>query len=260
MNKHFYILFFAVLLTVSCMNEKEDETKLQNDVVQNDSVLISNDSINFSNPELIYFKQNECIIDCELEEQIIDNYYKHDTLFIKIASIQDCSAKHSVEIESYKDEILNFKVINKTGSFADCYCLYFFDIIVGNIQTKAEQITINGKKADSKRTDNNQIIDNLEPTAVFPGGNDTLLTFIYNNQIYPDSSFLSNIEGTVYIECIIDSFGIITESKILRSINNELDSEAIRIVTIMPKWIPAKNHKNEKIVSKVIIPIKFKIK
>ena len=55
----------------------------------------------------------------------------------------------------------------------------------------------------------------------------------------------------------IDVDGSIVDPKVIRSVDKELDAEALRVVGLMPKWIPAKEKgKNKK--SKFNLPILIK--
>ena len=57
----------------------------------------------------------------------------------------------------------------------------------------------------------------------------------------------------------INADGSISDPKVVRSLDKELDAEALRVVGLMPKWIPAKmNGKSKK--SKYTLPIVFKSK
>ena len=57
---------------------------------------------------------------------------------------------------------------------------------------------------------------------------------------YPEEAKEKNIQGTVYVYCVIEKDGSISHVKILRSDNTILNKEAIRVIATMPKWTPAK--------------------
>lgn len=103
---------------------------------------------------------------------------------------------------------------------------------------------------------------NLNSNAVtpplFPYGNDSLALFIYSNLQYPDSAFVENIEGKVVCGFEIDTFGVVSNPSILRKVHPWLDTEAIRIVSLLPNWIPATQN-NAKIISKSAVTIIFDI-
>lgn len=102
----------------------------------------------------------------------------------------------------------------------------------------------------------NQNIYSAEPQ--FPGGNDSLIAFINRNLQWPSINICA--EGRVIVEVKIDSDGYIKESKIIKSLTSYFDNEAIKVVNIMPKWIPAKNIYGESVEAIVHIPFYFAIR
>lgn len=72
----------------------------------------------------------------------------------------------------------------------------------------------------------------------FPGGSDSLQAFLSNNLIYPEKAKREHIEGIVYVGFMVDRKGKIVNPKILSTVSEELDAEALRVVKMMPDWIP----------------------
>jgi TonB family protein len=98
----------------------------------------------------------------------------------------------------------------------------------------------------------------VEEGAEFPGGQDGLVDFLAKNIKYPIECSSAGIQGKVYIEFIIEKNGKVTNVKIKREIHPLLDKEATRVVTLMPKWKPARK-RSQKARSKYILPINYKI-
>src|SRR5262245_33203066 len=72
----------------------------------------------------------------------------------------------------------------------------------------------------------------------FPGGADSLVAFVSKNVSYPKTSQRAGAEGRVYVGFLVDKEGKIKNPRLLSGINEELDSEAMRIVALMPDWTP----------------------
>jgi TonB family protein len=73
----------------------------------------------------------------------------------------------------------------------------------------------------------------------FPGGEIELMKFITKNFKY--SSTKGDFSSTkIYLEFIIDKTGSVTNAKVIKGINPELDKEALRVINSMPKWTPGK--------------------
>jgi protein TonB len=78
----------------------------------------------------------------------------------------------------------------------------------------------------------------LDKKASFPGGKKALVDFLSTNLKYPETAFKNKTEATVEVKFMLDSNGSVTSIWILKSINRDIDMEAIRLIRIMPKWIP----------------------
>ena len=72
----------------------------------------------------------------------------------------------------------------------------------------------------------------------FPGGPDSLQSFLKANLVYPDSARIHHVQGRVYVGFMVDLEGKIINPRILSSASSELDKEALRVVSIMPAWKP----------------------
>ena len=94
--------------------------------------------------------------------------------------------------------------------------------------------------------------------AHFIGGTEAMEAYIKSNMRYPSNSYYNRIEGTVIISTEIKHDGSIGDQKVKQSVNDELDREAQRIISYMPKWEPA-TEEGTKMKSIVDISIKFQI-
>jgi TonB family protein len=83
--------------------------------------------------------------------------------------------------------------------------------------------------------------------------------FLQKQLKYPTKAKENNIEGTVYIRMTIDSKGKITDAMIKEDIGFGCGDEALRVVKMMPNWIPA-TIDGKVVASSQTIPIGFKLK
>lgn len=93
----------------------------------------------------------------------------------------------------------------------------------------------------------------------FIGGEARLQTFIMTFLRYPEDAVKDSIQGTVLIEFMISKTGKVTNVKVLNSLSPSCDAEAVRMVSLMPDWIPAE-YKGENIPVIFKIPILFRFK
>ena len=98
----------------------------------------------------------------------------------------------------------------------------------------------------------------VEEDPQFPGGMDSLYAFIQRNLRYPQKALNDKIEGTVYVTFSVEKDGSIGAIKILRDIGGGCGEEAVRIVKMMPKWIPGKQ-RGIPVRTQFNLPIKFKL-
>lgn len=92
----------------------------------------------------------------------------------------------------------------------------------------------------------------------FPGGREVLMKYLAANIKYPASAVKGKKEGRVIVTFIVQKDGSITHAKIVRSIDPELDAEALRVVKGMPKWTPG-TQLGKPVSVKYTLPVKFSL-
>ena len=102
----------------------------------------------------------------------------------------------------------------------------------------------------------NHIFDVVEQMPVFPGGNDSLLSFVSKNLKWPNTD--ADVQGKVIVRFVVNTNGSISDIMVIRSLELHFDNEAIRVIKKLPKFIPGKQ--NGKAVNCwYILPIAFKL-
>lgn len=94
--------------------------------------------------------------------------------------------------------------------------------------------------------------------ASFPGGMPELMKFISRNVHYPEIALENGIQGTVYIRFIVDKFGCIEKTKVIKSHHWSFNKAAEKVIRAMPPWIPGIID-GEVVEMAMTAPIKFKI-
>jgi TonB family protein len=103
--------------------------------------------------------------------------------------------------------------------------------------------------------DSIDIIDFPEVQAGFPRGIDKMYEYFIQNLKYTTPKC---VEGNVYVKFIITKDGSIINAHIIKGIDKNLNEEAIRVVSSMPKWIPA-SHNKKPVDSYFTLPINFQL-
>ena len=122
-----------------------------------------------------------------------------------------------------------------------------------------EEILEGEYASDAKLEDEDEVfisVGGIEDTPIFPGGDKAMYEFLAKNLKYPQAAKDSNIQGTVYVQFVVEKDGSIVESKVLRDIGGGCGKEALRVVKLMPKWIPRKQG-GKQVRSEFTLPIVF---
>jgi protein TonB len=123
-----------------------------------------------------------------------------------------------------------------------------------NPETSVEKQPVIVEEPEAKK----ELFIIAEEMPLFPGGDNERMKFLAQNIQYPQQASELGIQGTVYIQFVVDSKGNITDVKIMRGIGGGCDEEALRVVKIMPKWHPGKqNGKTVRVL--YTMPVTFKI-
>ncbi|MBQ5723844.1 MAG: energy transducer TonB [Muribaculaceae bacterium] len=78
----------------------------------------------------------------------------------------------------------------------------------------------------------------VEARPQFPGGDLALMEWIKQNMVYPQEAIAKGIEGRVIVKFTVEEDGTVTNGEIMKGVDPLLDNEALRLVSIMPKWSP----------------------
>ena len=119
--------------------------------------------------------------------------------------------------------------------------VYVFKKGDNDIYSKKEQKEKKSKsKEEQNESESNKIFngDDVDQQPSFPGGTNALNTFILSNLKYPVFAQEKGIQGRVVIKFIVEKDGSISNVEVDRSVDPDLDNEAMRVVKAMPKWIP----------------------
>lgn len=102
------------------------------------------------------------------------------------------------------------------------------------------------------------IFEIVEKMPEFPGGQTALMRYLNSSIKYPSKAQEAGVQGRVIVQFIVHLDGSIKEPVVVRSVEENLDKEALRVISQMPKWIPG--HQRGRPVSvKYTVPIQFRL-
>ena len=116
-------------------------------------------------------------------------------------------------------------------------------------------------KAEKQKKETPQeevIFQVVEQMPEFPGGMQKAMEFLGKNIKYPVAAQEAKIEGRVIVQFVVGRDGSVSDAKVMRGVNPELDAEAVRVVSIMPKWNPGKQ-RGKAVAVKYTMPIMFRL-
>lgn len=105
-----------------------------------------------------------------------------------------------------------------------------------------------------------EIFQIAEEMPKFPGGDDSLRSFIRAHMHYPAIAKEAGKEGTVYVSFIVEKDGSITNIRELKGVAGapEFTKEAIRLVSTFPNFSPAKMN-GRAVRCEFRVPVKFRL-
>ena len=98
----------------------------------------------------------------------------------------------------------------------------------------------------------------VEEMPSFPGGMQKAMEFLAKNIKYPVAAQEAKIEGRVIVQFVVRRDGSVSDIHAVRGVSPELDAEAVRVVSLMPKWNPGKQ-RGKAVSVKYTMPITFRL-
>lgn len=158
---------------------------------------------------------------------------------------KDDEVKDEEQMKS-QEELTNTKV---AISIAD---------VKGNDDKNGKDIADIKQNVTQTNDDDNKVFDVIEQMPEFPGGNDALLKFLSDNVKYPVVAQENGIEGRVIVQFVVSKTGTISDITVVRSLDPSCDKEAVRVVKLLPKWIPGRQN-GVNVNVRFTLPITFKL-
>jgi len=112
---------------------------------------------------------------------------------------------------------------------------------------------------DNYDASNDEVFHSSGHMPSFPGGDVALMKFIKDNMIYPPEALKNRIEGKVIIQFVVTKTGKVGKVKVVRSVNKELDQEAVRLIKMLPDFSPGRNNVGEPVNVWYTLPVSFNL-
>lgn len=207
------------------------------------------------NPILIFYK-NELIQlhEFEADARSVDNSEEdlYCGLLAKVALQSNgfALANHFTQSFTLK-RILMIKSTNKTPAWK------IFVLIPCTILFLSLMCNVEPLKAQSKSSD--KVFSEVDEMPEYPGGWEEMYRYVAKTLSYPKSAREKKIEGTVFIQFIVEKDGTVSSVSVKKGFNSECDEAALKTIkSLSAKWTPGKKS-GEAVRTEISVPIKFKI-
>ena len=121
------------------------------------------------------------------------------------------------------------------------------------VREHKEEIIVEEKKPEKE-----EVCRAGEQMPQFPGGDGELMKFLRDNIVYPAMAQENNVQGKVIVQFVVTKTGDIGEVKVVKSVDRDLDNEAVRLVKKLPKFIPGRMN-GQAVNVWYTLPVQFKL-
>ena len=259
----------VAVVAISCTSPKE----------RNVDNKLSNVKVHGADPFLVFTFEDCTEIQIKGEQLNFDN---HDTNFDYLAVcgltpenidaifVLQSEESKSLYGEAGKDGVIHFRVKGKTakdmttalseyaqrtGSEEPLKITIKKPATIDEIQAVGYAPTQN---AETKVEEQGEIFQVVEEQPMFPGGMEELMKFLQTNIRYPKEAQERGLQGRVIVQFVINTDGSICDEHVVRSVDPQLDAEALRVVRSMPNWEPGKQ-RGEKVRVRFTLPVTFRL-
>ena len=180
-------------------------------------------------------------------EQTVVEKVKSSVKFTAPEIKKDSEVKPEEELKSQED-------LNKTNTAIGAFDVKGNDESAGEV-LKAKEVIAQPEPPKQEET---KVFDVVEEMPSFPGGPGALMSFLSSNIKYPVVAEENGIQGRVIVAFVVERDGSITDVRVVKSVDQSLDKEAVRVVKSMPRWIPGKQN-GSAVRVKYTVPVTFRL-
>jgi protein TonB len=100
----------------------------------------------------------------------------------------------------------------------------------------------------------------VEEKPTFDGGDANQFSKWVNERlVYPEIAKENGVQGRVTLQFTVEKDGKVTGVKVVRGVDPSLDNEAVRVVSMSPKWKPGKQ-RDRAVAVRYTFPVQFSLR
>ncbi len=124
-------------------------------------------------------------------------------------------------------------------------------------RTLKEEVVVE-KPVEKPKEVKEEVFRSVEQMPQFPGGEAALMKFLQSHINYPPMAAENNVQGKVVVQFVVDKTGKVGEVKVVRSVDKDLDREAVRVCKSLPKFTPGRQN-GQAVSVWYTLPVTFKL-
>ena len=124
-------------------------------------------------------------------------------------------------------------------------------------RTLKEEVVVE-KPVEKPKEVKEEIFKSVEQMPQFPGGEAALMKYLSSHINYPPMAAENNVQGKVILQFVVEKDGKVGEVKVARSVDKDLDREAIRVVKTLPKFTQGRQN-GQAVRVWYTLPVTFKL-
>ncbi|CAA9276965.1 MAG: Ferric siderophore transport system, periplasmic binding protein TonB [uncultured Cytophagales bacterium] len=123
-----------------------------------------------------------------------------------------------------------------------------FVVLSGHAQDQASAVVVSPEE--------DVVFQVVEEMPQFPGGTPAMLKYLAGTLRYPAAARDANVQGTVFVGFVVTRTGSISDVTVLKGIGYGCNEEAMRVVQLMPAWIPGRQS-GKPVSVRFTLPLRF---
>ena len=124
-------------------------------------------------------------------------------------------------------------------------------------RTLKEEVVVE-KPVEKPKEVKEEVFRSVEQMPQFPGGEDALRKYLASHVNYPPMAAENNVQGKVVVQFVVEKDGKVGEVKVVRSVDKDLDREAVRVCKSLPKFTPGRQN-GQAVSVWYTLPVQFKL-
>ena len=123
-------------------------------------------------------------------------------------------------------------------------------------RTLKEEIVVEKKTPVEEKKE--EIFKSVEQMPTFPGGDAALMKYLSSHINYPAMAQENGVQGRVVVQFVVTKTGKVGEVKVVRSVDKDLDREAVRVCKSLPNFVPGRQN-GQPVNVWYTLPVTFKL-